>query len=220
VPPAAPFGPSWPRESAGSGASRRSSPFSGSTAGLNLVYGGWTLVLIELAHRLGAGSGAIGLLFACGGAGTILGAAVTPLLQKRFRTGQLIIAMTWIFALTWPPYALAPNLLVLGAVNAIGFFFVPIGMGTEFSYRLLLLPDALQGRVNSVFWLLGFGCQAAGFLLIGLILQRAGALASVWITLVPAAGLALLASCSRSLRGIGKLAGTAREPQIALDKEP
>jgi predicted MFS family arabinose efflux permease len=177
--------------------------------GLNLVYGGWTLVLIELARRLGAGSGSVGLIFACGGAGTILGAALTPLLQKRFRAGRLIVTMAWIFALTWPPYALAPNLFILGAVNAIGFFFVPIGMGTELSYRLLLLPDALQGRVNSLFWLLGFGCQALGFVLIGLLLQRMGPVASVWITLVPAAGLALIATCSRSLRTIGKLAATA-----------
>ena len=185
---------------------------------LNLVYGGWTLVLIELARRLGAGSGGIGIIFACGGAGTILGAALTPLLQRRFRAGLLIIGLTWIFALTWPPYALAPNLLILGAINAIGFFFVPIEIGTEFSYRLLLLPDALQGRVNSIFWLLGFGCQALGFLLIGLLLQKQGAVATVWITLVPAVCIAIFATCSRPLWGVDRLSEVSKEQAQLLDK--
>ena len=56
--------------------------------------------------------------------------------------------MSWFFALTWPPYALSPNLFVLGAVNAIQFVFVPMLFGTQFSYRLLLLQS--YGPVRAV----------------------------------------------------------------------
>ena len=41
--------------------------------GVNLLYGGWTLLLISLAQRHGASSFAIGLIFATGGVGTLLG---------------------------------------------------------------------------------------------------------------------------------------------------
>jgi MFS family permease len=173
--------------------------------GLNLVYGGWTLLLIELAQRLGAGPGVIGLIFASGGVGTLLGALLTPLAQRWFSVAQLIIGVMWIFALTWPPYALAPNLLALGVVNAIGFFFVPITISTQFSYRLLLVPDAFQGRVNSVFRLGIFGGQTLGLLMIGFLLQRYGPVATVWITLVPAFGLAVLPTLSRTLRRLGRI---------------
>lgn len=176
----------------------------------NLIYGGWPLLLIELVQRRGGSPATIGLIFACGGAGTILGALVTPLAQRRFSVGQLVIGIGWIFALTWPPYALAPNLFVLGAVNCIGFFFVPVSFGTMFSYRLLAAPDALQGRINSLFRLVLFGGQTAGFLLTGLLLQWFGPVATVWVTFVPAVGLALAGTLSAPLRRVGRLEPSSR----------
>jgi MFS family permease len=175
------------------------------STGITLVYGGWTLVLIELAQRLGASAGTIGLIFAAGGAGAIAGALCTPLAQRRFSAGFLITGMAWLFALTWPPYALAPNLLVLAAINTLGFFFVPICMSTMFAYRLLIVPDALQGRVNSVFRLGIFGGQTLGLLAVGFLLQRYGPVTTVWITLAPAAGLALLPTLSGSVRKLAPM---------------
>lgn len=176
------------------------------SGGINLLYGGWTLLLIELAQREGAGAAGIGLIFACGGAGTVLGALLTPFAQRRFTVGWLMVGIAWLFAITWPPYAFAPTPLALGAVNAIAFFFVPIYGGTQFSYRLLLVPDALQGRVNSVFRLVTFGCQTLGFVLMGALLQWYGPIATVWITFVPAIALAVLTTLSRSLRRVGRIA--------------
>lgn len=178
--------------------------------GLYLVYGGWSLVVIELVQRHGGSAAATGLIFASGGAGAVLGSILTPLGQRRFGVGPLVIGIAWIFALSWPPYALAPNLLILGAVNCIGFFVVPVIFSTEFSYRLLLVPDALQGRVNSLFRLVSFGGQTLGFLLTGVLLEWYGPVATVWITLAPALGVALLATLSGSLRRVGHLAPAAQ----------
>jgi len=47
----------------------------------------------------------------------------------------------------------------------------------QFSYRLSLIPDELQGRVNSVFRLLAFGFQPLGWALAGVLIQ--------WIQVVP-----------------------------------
>ncbi|MGI8550736.1 MAG: MFS transporter [Dehalococcoidia bacterium] len=175
--------------------------------GINLLYGGWTLLLIGLAQRQGASSATIGLIFSTGGVGTILGALLTPAAQRRFTVGQIMVGIAWIFAITWPPYALAPNLLTLGVVNAVGFVFVPIYVGTQYSFRLLLVPDALQGRVNSIFRLVTFGSQTLGFLMIGVLLQWHGPIATVWFTFVPMVALACITTLSARLRREGRLAG-------------
>lgn len=177
---------------------------------INALYGGWPLLLIELAKRQGAGAGTIGLIFAGGGAGTILGALSSRAVQRRFSVRTITVVIAWIFALSWPPYALAPNALALGAANALGFYFVPISGGTQFSYRLLVLPDQLQARVNSVFRLALFGGQTLGFVVTGALLERYGPVGTVWITLVPAVLLALYAGVDRSLAAAGRLADAAQ----------
>jgi len=177
--------------------------------GVNIIFGGWPILVIELAQRQGANAATIGLIFAGGGAGTVLGAVLAPVAQRRFTVNQIVIGVAWLFAITWPPYALAQNALTLGIVNALGFFFVPVTSGTQLSYRLLLVPDALQGRVNSVFRLTGFGGGALGFLITGLLLQWHGPVVAVWITFVPAVALAIAPTFNRSLRGVGKIATVA-----------
>jgi hypothetical protein len=44
----------------------------------------------------------------------------------------------------------------------------------QFSYRLTLIPDALQGWVNSTFRLLAFGFNPVGTVLSGLLLELVG----------------------------------------------
>lgn len=91
------------------------------TSGLNLFSFGYTLLIIVLAQGLGATPAEIGLLFASGGAGGIAGALLVGPLQRRFRFGPIMIGAAWVWALTWPLYVIAPNLLLLGLANAIGF---------------------------------------------------------------------------------------------------
>src|SRR5207245_8144961 len=76
----------------------------------------------------------IGVIFACGGAGSILGAFLVPPLQKRFSFGQLMIGSTWIWALTWLLFAVAPNPLILGIVTAVSFIIVPIFLSVTLCY--------------------------------------------------------------------------------------
>jgi MFS family permease len=185
--------------------------------GVNLLYGGWTLLLISLAQRQGASAFAIGLIFATGGIGTLIGTGLAAPIQKRFTVGQIIVWIAWIFAITWPPYAWAPNIVWIGIVNAIGFIFVPIYVTTHFSYRLVLIPDALQGRVNSVFRLVTFGTQMLGFALTGALLQWFGPVWTVYISAVPAFALAFLTMLNPQVRHAGRIAdietGTV-EPRV------
>ena len=174
--------------------------------GVNLLYGGWTLLLISLAQRHGASSVAIGLIFATGGVGTLLGTAFAAPVQHRFTVGRIMVWISWLFVITWVPYAWAPNVLWIGIVNAVGFLFVPIYVTTHFSYRLVLIPDALQGRVNSAFRLVTFGAQMLGFALMGVLLQQFGPITTVYIGAVPAVLLAVLTTINPQVRHAGRIA--------------
>ncbi|HLJ32337.1 MAG TPA: MFS transporter, partial [Ktedonobacteraceae bacterium] len=118
------------------------------TFGITTPCMGYVLVLLVLAQHMHASNAVIGLIFASGGIGSVVGALLVGPLQKRFSFQQVIITSTWIWVLTWLFYAIAPNPLLLGISNTISFIVVPIYMVTQYTYRIAIIPDRLQGRVN------------------------------------------------------------------------
>jgi MFS family permease len=160
------------------------------TGGNNLINSGFVLIIIVLAQQQHASSFTIGLIFAVGGIGGIIGALIATSLQKRLSFGQAIIGTSWIFALFIPLYAIAPNPLMLGIITAATFVAGPVYNVVQFSYRSAIIPDELQGRVNSVFRLIAFGGQPLGLALTGLLIQNIGVIPTI---LVDAAGMVILA---------------------------
>ncbi len=174
------------------------------TGVLMMSCAGWALILIVQAQRFGASPVAVGLLLATGGAGGVVGSLLALPLQKRFRFGPLMIGAAWVWAVTWLWYALAPSLIVLGIVNALSFIVVPVFLGTQYAYRLGQIPDALQGRVNSVFRLVAFSSGPVGLALTGWLLQRYGPVPTVLITFIPQGLLCLAATFHSALRNAGR----------------
>jgi MFS family permease len=160
------------------------------TGGNNLINSGFVLIIIVLAQQQHASSFTIGLIFAVGGIGGIIGALIATSLQKRLSFGQAIIGTSWIFALFIPLYAIAPNPLMLGIITAATFVAGPVYNVVQFSYRSAIIPDELQGRVNSVFRLIAFSGQPLGLALTGLLIQNVGVIPTI---LVDAAGMVILA---------------------------
>ncbi|HEY7415788.1 MAG TPA: MFS transporter, partial [Ktedonobacteraceae bacterium] len=132
------------------------------TGGGNFVTAGFTLIAIVMGQNLHASPFSIGLAFTIGGIGGIAGALVAPWVQKKYRSGWIIIAITWLGALLWLLFASAPNLIVLGIILAANLILSPIFDVIVLSYRMVIIPDELQGRTNSVFRLLVFGAQPLG----------------------------------------------------------
>jgi MFS family permease len=170
------------------------------TGGMILPVAGYSLILILLAQGQHASSFTIGLIFASGGIGSILGALIVAPLQKRFSFGQMMIGSTWVWALTWLLFAIAPNPLMLGAATALSFIIVPIYMSVQFGYRLALIPDHLQGRVNSVFRLIAFGSEPIGMALTGILVQVIGPVPTVLVLFVPQFILSIAATFNKHLR--------------------
>lgn len=133
------------------------------------------LAIIVLAQqRLHADARAIGLIVSLGSVGGLLGSVIVPWVTARLRFGRIMVGTVAIEALAVALLAAAtvPAMLVVGlAVVAVA---IPIANVTQMSYRLALTPDALQGRVNSVFRLLFFGGQPLGLALGGALLGPLG----------------------------------------------
>ena len=153
----------------------------------------------------------IGLIFAIGGIGGVLGAVVAPFFQKRLSFGQAIIGTSWLFALFMPLYAIAPNPFVLGLITAAAFIMVPLYNVVQFSYRSALIPDELQGRVNSVFRLIAFGGQPLGLALTGVLIQNIGVIQTILIASVGLVVLAIAATLNAHVRNARPLAEVASE---------
>ena len=174
-------------------------------AGLNFCSAGYVLIVLVLAQEQHASKLVTGLIFAGGGIGSIAGAFIVGPLARRFSVGRLMITTSWLWALTWLPFAFAPNPLVLGVVVAAAFIVVPIHASVQYGYRLASIPDSLQGRVNSTYRLILFGSQSVGLLLTGVLLQAIGPVSTVLVLFVPQFILAIVATLHRPLRHAPRL---------------
>lgn len=175
---------------------------------------GFSLILITLAQNQHASPLVIGILFTSGGVGSIVGAFLTDPLQRRFTFGQVTIGSAWVWAISWLALAVAPNTLVLGIANAVSFIIVPIYMSVQFSYRLIAIPDHLQGRVQSVYRLLSFGCQPVGLAIAGFLIQWLGPTWTVVVLFVPQGLFAMIATFYRPLRAAPSLNELARKEAV------
>jgi predicted MFS family arabinose efflux permease len=149
------------------------------TGGLNVINAGMPLIVIVLAKGVGASDAEIGLVFSFVGIGGIAGSLVGGRIQRRFSFGQVINGCMVAGALLFPLYAVMPSYVWLGVVAGLYYFLAPIYNVVQFSYRLSLIPDRLQGRVNSTFRLLAFGFMPIGAALAGVALERLGSTATV-----------------------------------------
>lgn len=171
--------------------------------GMNLVEAGARLLVIVLAQRIGARDAEIGIVFSIGGIGGIIGSLLAGRLQKRYSFGRIVILTTWGLALSFLMYAWTPNLFWIGAVTAFAQIVGPAFNVTQYSYRLALIPDALQGRVNSTFRLIAFGLQPIGLALTGVMIEHVGTLPTVLIFGSWLVVLSVITTFNRDVRNAG-----------------
>lgn len=160
---------------------------------------GFSLLVIVLAQRQHMSPPFIGLLFAIGGATSVLGAALATPIQRRLRYGHAIIGLWWLYVLAWLLIVVAFTPLALGLVIAFFFLVDSIYNIVQFSYRLALIPDELQGRVNSAFRLISYSLRPVGMALSGVLMQFIGAVPTAEVCALILTLLALLASFNAPL---------------------
>jgi predicted MFS family arabinose efflux permease len=139
-------------------------------------------------------------MFSITAVGAVVGAIVAGPIARRLRFSQAILGSIWVNVAVFPITLLAPNPYVVGAVNAIVCATAPLYNVVQFSYRLALIPDELQGRVNSAFRLLALGSQPLGAVLAGVLLEELGSGATIAIFSVGYLMIGVLASLSDPIR--------------------
>ncbi|GCE14592.1 MFS transporter [Tengunoibacter tsumagoiensis] len=169
----------------------------------NLLSANYLLILVVLAQHMHATTFEIGLIFTIGGIGGVLGGLLVPFLQKRLSFQSLLIGCFWLWALITACYLLAPNPFVLGLLSFVLFLSWPLANSIQMSYRLSIIPDALQGRVNSVFRLFAYSGQPVGLAITGWLIERVAVAPTVLLTAGGLALVALVTTCNRSFwRGL------------------
>jgi MFS family permease len=156
----------------------------------SLRYGAGYLIILILAKELHATASGIGLVFTAAGVGALLGTIASIWARKRFSFGRITISMLWLEALVFPLYAVAPSVFAMCLVAAAEEFVGPIYDISLDTYRLMLTPDSMRGRVSSAVHMVTRGVQSVGAIIGGMMIQGIGA---HWSAVVFGAWLVFLA---------------------------
>jgi MFS family permease len=168
--------------------------------GTNFAFGALELTLIVAARRQGLHSAAIGGLLAVWGALSLAGSVAAPRFHKLLSMRTILVGSSWL-ALTIAAYVVEPNVFVLVAGTAPFVFFNPTVNAMIIGYRVAIVPDRLQGRVNSVARSLALLGLPLGPVVAGLLLGSFSARATVTFLLAGFVLLAVVTTVSRSIRG-------------------
>ncbi len=174
-------------------------------AAMSFVGGGFVLLLILLARQQHASPTSIGVMFSVLSAGGVLGSLLAPSIQRRYTFGQIIIGTGWSTVALMLVLSVAPNTLALGVIAGANFILMPACGAALQSYQIALVPDELQGRVNSACMIVAISASPLGRLLTGTLFQVAG---GAWTAIVLALCLAVVAlveTLSSSVRGAPSL---------------
>jgi len=161
------------------------------TAVGDFLFSGIGLIPLVIAkQQMYASPVAIGSTFTLAAVGGIVGSAMAGRIQRRFAFGPTLIGASWILALLYPLLAIAPNPVALGLVRTAISGTVSVDNTVRLSYPLARIPDALQGRVNSLTTLMAYGSFPIGEALTGVLLQSIG---PTWTVIAVAVCLVALA---------------------------
>jgi MFS family permease len=144
----------------------------------------FAIVVLYMVRTLHLSAFEIGLVFAVGSAGSILGALLTNRLNAKIGVGPTIVAMSLLFSLGGIAYPLAPRsfplpLLMVGQAM-FGFGGVAYNI-TQVSLRQAITPERLQGRMNAAMRWIVWGTIPLGILAGGAIAQATTLHTALWV---------------------------------------
>ena len=141
--------------------------------------------VLYVTRELGLQPAAVGLIFAIGGPGALLGAISAAQLAKRFGLGRTIIGSVAVggMANLLIPFASGPALLITAMLMApmfVGSAASTIYNINQVSLRQAITPDRVQGRMNASMRFIVWGTIPIGALLGGALGQTLG----IWPTIL------------------------------------
>jgi len=179
--------------------------------GANFLFGALELVLIVTAKRQGYSSVVIGGLVAATGAFSLLGSLAAPRFLRLLPMRAVLVLSAWL-SVGIVAFVIKSNVFVLVAGTAPLIFFNPTVNAMVIGYRVAIVPDRLQGRVNSVARSLALLAFPLGPVVAGLLLGSYSARTAAAFVLAGFVILAIVTTVNRSIRGapsFDEVTGTA-----------
>lgn len=159
------------------------------------------LAVVVLATReLHADARTVGLLFSAAGVGGLAASLFTPRLRRRVSVGHSMLGLVALHAVALAIVAAAPAVAVAAAGMALGGAMETVTGIVQVTYRLAVIPDALQGRVNSTYRLASYTGVTIGTAAGGILLAALG----------PRTVLGLLAGCMAAIAAGITVSGVRR----------
>ncbi|MEZ4624012.1 MAG: MFS transporter [Thermomicrobiales bacterium] len=132
-----------------------------------------SVFVLYLTRELDMGPSMVGLIFAIGGAGAVVGAASASRISAALGVGRTLVLTQLgmgISGLLVPLALFVPSraALLIGMVEFIQFVMIVVYAVNAVSLRQAITPQRLQGRVNAAFRFFSFGMQPFGSLIGGI----------------------------------------------------
>lgn len=144
-------------------------------AGSNLFVGAVYLsVVVRARDDLGASPGEIGAMFSVMAGAALVGSWAAGRVTRRYRLGPVLAGSLGCVAIALVVMASAHHLAVLFAGVAVMYVAVPVFNVAQVSYRLSLIPSALQGRVTGAIRSVAVGVSTLATPLGGVLIDRMG----------------------------------------------
>ncbi|HEV8193323.1 MAG TPA: MFS transporter [Ktedonobacterales bacterium] len=146
-----------------------------------------TVFLLYAVRELSLQPGTLGIIFAVGAVGGLVGSAISTHLGKRGTFGP-VLGVAFIFGCL--PWLLLPAVSgsqpIEIAAFTLAYFLVRLGLGLwgvlTLSLRQAITPLHLMSRVSASMRLVSYGLGALGFLLSGILGTLVGLRATLWLT--------------------------------------
>ena len=166
----------------------------------NPVLQGLLLLAVLLAKHHGASSALVGVMLGIGAAGGLAGALAAPRLRERVTARMALIGENLVLTLALPVLLLAHDAILIGLVVAAAVSITPLTNTIVVGYRVALVPDHLQGRVQAASMVITFSLAWLGPLLVGVLVEDAGLEATILVLTGWALGLLAVATASSAFR--------------------
>jgi predicted MFS family arabinose efflux permease len=170
------------------------------------------VVVIVLAKRHGASSTLVGGIVAFIGVGGPIGAMIAPWTSRRVSAHVAIGTTLSTMTLLLPLLLATKTPILLGLIYGAMFVAYPTWSSIHWAYFAVLVPDQLQGRVQSIATLLSLGPIPVGVLLVGIALQWLGTTPTILVMFAGMLAASLTALTSKQIRTAPPLSKIATDP--------
>jgi MFS family permease len=194
------------------------------TVGISNFFGSvaFSIFLVYAVRELDLSAGAIGIVFAVGNSGWLVGALVAGRLSARLGVGRTIVGSAMLYgpSLLLIPIAptSAPIPFIVASLFLLSFGAVVFNV-TGISFQQAVTPDRMLGRLNASRRFIVWGVIPLGSLVGGILATQVGLHATLWIGAIGSAA-AFLPVLLSSVRSIGPMAEAIAQHAPAIAASP